>query len=101
MMQTTWDAQTQKPHTPEFFVERFREISETVQPLRDITPNGGAYQNEADTYEPNHIHSFWGYENYDRLLQIKKDVDPTNLMTCHNCVGADMDDSRLRCYPQI
>lgn len=101
MLQSTWDTDGQKPHTPEFFAERFREASELVSPLREITPNSGAYQNEADVYEPNHTDSFWGEKNYDRLLKIKKDVDPSNLITCHQCVGADSDDSRLSCYPQI
>ncbi|PKY02580.1 isoamyl alcohol oxidase [Aspergillus campestris IBT 28561] len=101
MLQSAWDTDSQKSHTPEFFVERFKEASELVSPLREITPNSGAYQNEADVYEPNHIDSFWGEKNYDRLLKIKKDVDPSNLITCHQCVGADSDDSRLGCYPQI
>lgn len=101
MLQSTWDTEDQESHTPEFLVERFREASGLVDPLREITPNGGAYQNEADTYEPDHIHSFWGQRNYDRLSKIKKDVDPSNLITCHQCVGADSDDDRLSCYPQI
>ncbi|OJD14025.1 hypothetical protein AJ78_05596 [Emergomyces pasteurianus Ep9510] len=101
VMQTAWDFDGQTEHPPEFFVERFRQASGMVKPLRDITPDGGAYQNEADAYEPNHIDSFWGRKNYDRLLRIKKEVDPNNLITCHQCVGADPNDSRLSCYPRI
>ncbi|KLJ08066.1 hypothetical protein EMPG_16486 [Blastomyces silverae] len=101
VMQKAWDVDGQNEHPPQFFVDRFREASAMVQPLRNITPDGGAYQNEADAYEPNHIESFWGRANYDRLLRIKKQVDPKNLLTCHHCVGADPNDSRLSCYPQI
>ena len=100
-MQSTWDVQDQQSHPPEFYEEHFRKASGLVQPLREITPDSGAYQNEADIYEPDHISSFWGQKNYDRLLKIKKEVDPNNLITCHNCVGAEPDDSRLRCYPQL
>ncbi|OAX79350.1 hypothetical protein ACJ72_06331 [Emergomyces africanus] len=101
VMQTAWDFDGQIEHPPEFFVDQYRKASAMVKPLRDITPDGGAYQNEADAYEPNHIDSFWGRKNYDRLLRIKKEVDPNNLITCHHCVGADPNDSRLSCYPQI
>ncbi|KAL3438151.1 hypothetical protein BDV09DRAFT_206043 [Aspergillus tetrazonus] len=72
-----------------------------INPLRDLTPNGGAYQNEADPFEPNPIDSFWGQENYDRLLQIKNDVDPLNLLTVHNGVGWDETDERYSCYPDV
>jgi len=30
---------------------------------------------------------YWGADNYARLLQIKRDVDPTSLFGCHHCVG--------------
>lgn len=101
ILQASWDVDGPKAHPPEFFAEKYRHISELVNPLRAITPDGGAYQNEADTYEPNHIHSFWGQDNYNRLLKIKKEVDPSNLITCHQCVGAESTDGRFACYPQI
>ncbi|QSS54216.1 FAD binding domain-containing protein [Histoplasma capsulatum var. duboisii H88] len=101
VMQTAWDVDGQTEHPPDFFVDRFRQASEMVQPLRNISPDGGAYQNEADAYEPNHIDSFWGRKNYDRLLKIKKKVDPKNILTCHHCVGANPNDSRLSCYPKL
>ncbi|KAK2794708.1 hypothetical protein FQN52_007478 [Onygenales sp. PD_12] len=99
--QSAWDREEQQPHPPEFFVERFTEASGMVAALREITPEGGAYQNECDTFEPDHIQSFWGEKNYNRLLAIKKEVDPKNLITCHHCVGADAEDGRLGCYPRI
>ena len=39
--------------------------TDLMQPLRDITPNSGAYWNESDMNEPNWEHTFWGEENYE------------------------------------
>ncbi|KAL4786088.1 hypothetical protein BJX76DRAFT_346522 [Aspergillus varians] len=74
---------------------------EIMNSLRDLTPSGVAYQNEADPFEPDPISSFWGKENYARLLQIKREVDPTNLLTVRNGVGWDEMDGRYSCYPDI
>lgn len=52
-------------------------------PLKDATPAGGAYNNEADVGEQNWQHSFWG-ENYPRLLDIKKKWDPTEVFYVHH-----------------
>ncbi|KAH6684650.1 hypothetical protein B0J14DRAFT_527517 [Halenospora varia] len=63
-----------------------------VKALRDLTPNMGAYVNEvcstipADPNEPDFQHAFWG-TNYERLLAIKKKLDPTDVLWCHPCVG--------------
>ena len=49
-------------------------------------------------YEPNHEQTFWG-PNYDRLLQIKKSVDPDNVMQVWQGVGWDGPQSkRFQCY---
>jgi hypothetical protein len=101
MLQETWDAKDREQHTPSFFADKFRAASQLVDPLRKITPESGAYVNEGDTYEPDHIHSFWGWDNYSRLLKIKADVDPSNLITCHQCVGWVPGDPRMGCYPEI
>jgi FAD/FMN-containing dehydrogenase len=55
--------------------------------LRDATPGGGAYVNEADYFEPDWQRSFWG-DNYGRLLDVKHKYDPDGLFTCHHCVGS-------------
>ena len=71
-----------------------------AQVLRDIAPSSGAYQNEADIFEPQPIEAFWGQDNYNRLIGIKKTLDPGNLLTCWNCIGWNAHDSRYSCYPK-
>ncbi|KAL4876180.1 hypothetical protein BJY04DRAFT_231890 [Aspergillus karnatakaensis] len=74
---------------------------EAMDPLRAFAPDSGAYINEADPWEPDYINSFWGQENYERLLRIQKEVDPENLLTVHRGVGWDENDERYRCYPDV
>ncbi|KAL4926697.1 FAD-binding oxidoreductase [Aspergillus undulatus] len=46
----------------------------------------------ADLWEPDYVGSFCGEENYERLLGIKRTVDPDNLL---------MGDGRFECYPDV
>jgi hypothetical protein len=62
--------------------------NEILGPLRDATPNGGSYGNEADISEPNWQKAFWG-DNYERLLRIKNQFDPTDLFYVHHGVGSE------------
>ncbi|KAK4124879.1 FAD-binding domain-containing protein [Parathielavia appendiculata] len=62
------------------------QIRMNVEGLRQLAPDMGAYVNEADYEEPNWQHEFWG-SNYKRLLQIKRKVDPDDVLWCHPCVG--------------
>jgi hypothetical protein len=55
----------------ELWQEKMVKASDKIQPLRDITPNSGAYLNEADYNEPNWQKTFFG-DNYDRLKSIKE-----------------------------
>ena len=57
-----------------------------VEALRVLAPGSGAYVNEADPYEPNFQQVFWG-DNYPRLLDIKRLVDPGDVFWCTPCVG--------------
>lgn len=66
-------------------------IEENLQPWRDITPateGGGSYLNEAAVDEPNWKEDFYG-EQYDRLLSIKKKVDPQNVFYATTGIGSD------------
>lgn len=67
--------------------------------LRAITPSSGAYINEADTFEPNPSTSFWGTTNYNKLVTLKKQFDPYNLLTNHQAIGWNSTDPRYSCYP--
>jgi len=48
----------------------------------------GAYVNEASKYQPDWQATFWG-ENYERLLKIKRAVDPDDVFWCVPCVGSE------------
>jgi FAD/FMN-containing dehydrogenase len=62
--------------------------TQVMAPLREVTPTGGAYGNEADVAEPDWQQSFWG-ANYPRLQQIKKKYDPGMLFYVHHGVGTE------------
>lgn len=57
-----------------------------LEPMKELTPGGGAYLNEAHYGEPHWEETFWG-ENYARLLEIKGRYDPTHIFDCWKCVG--------------
>ena len=79
----------------------FQKGHDVMQPLRELASDTGAYQNEADPFEPDPVGSYWGEENYQRLLAIKKEVDPGNLFTVHQGINWDPSDSRYSCYPSV
>ncbi|KAF1998465.1 FAD binding domain protein, partial [Amniculicola lignicola CBS 123094] len=56
--------------------------------LRQLSPNTGAYFNEADSYEPKWQESFFG-KHYARLRKIKEKYDPHNILWCMRCVGSE------------
>ena len=39
-------------------------------------------------YQEDWQQTFWG-ENYDRLLEIKRAIDPDDVLWCHPCVGSE------------
>ncbi|KAL8748997.1 MAG: hypothetical protein Q9184_006983 [Pyrenodesmia sp. 2 TL-2023] len=55
--------------------------------LRKWVPDTGTYLNEADVNEPDLPGAYWGDENYKRLLNIKRKVDPEGVFWCAPCVG--------------
>ncbi|WAR20986.1 ZEB1-like protein [Mya arenaria] len=52
----------------------------------------GMYLNEPRKDNPYWKEDFWGTENYEGLLLIKRRYDPDNFFTCHHCVGSDVMD---------
>ncbi len=61
-------------------------VSASIEPLKELTPGGGCYMNEGDWTEKNWQQTFFG-DNYDRLLAVKRQYDPTGLFNCWKCVG--------------
>jgi FAD/FMN-containing dehydrogenase len=57
-----------------------------LDPLKKLSPGGGAYFNEAHYGEPNWQQTFFG-ANYERLLEVKSRYDPTHIFDCYKCVG--------------
>ncbi|KAI3552786.1 FAD binding domain-containing protein [Colletotrichum abscissum] len=66
--------------------EAEKSIYDSVEGFRQLTPGGGSYLNEGLSYEEDWQHTFWG-TNYERLLKIKKTVDPDDVFWCQPCVG--------------
>jgi hypothetical protein len=70
--------------------DAFRFMTEQlVEPLRKLTPGGGAYMNEADSQAPHWKEDFFGV-NYGRLLGVKVKYDLKGLLKCNRCVGSDL-----------
>ncbi|KAM0251884.1 hypothetical protein ACHAQJ_007997 [Trichoderma viride] len=57
-----------------------------LDPLKALTPGGGAYFNEASLAEPEWQQTYFG-DNYSRLLHIKQTYDPDHIFDCWKCVG--------------
>lgn len=67
--------------------EGIRDFLNTAwQPMRDLTPESGSYIDEGMPYEKDWQHTFWG-SNYQRLLDIKRRLDPEDVLWCSPCVG--------------
>lgn len=65
------------------------KMTNSIMPqIEAVTPNSGAYMNEADFRQPRFEQEFFG-ENYKKLLSIKKKYDPTNLFWAIKAVGSD------------
>ncbi|PVI01494.1 hypothetical protein DM02DRAFT_524959 [Periconia macrospinosa] len=65
------------------------QLADTLsEDLYAVAPDMGCYVNEAHIHQPDYRKAFWG-ENYDKLLGIKRRVDPAGVFWCEMCVGAD------------
>jgi len=63
-------------------------VNRAMSFVKAATPGGGSYSNEGDYFEENWRQEFWG-SNYERLLAVKREVDPTNLFHVHHGVGSE------------
>ena len=64
-------------------------IEKAINQFQLDTPGSGAYFNQAEHHKKDWQESFWGMENYKKLLGIKLKWDPDHLFYCHNCVGSE------------
>ncbi|KAH7388921.1 FAD binding domain-containing protein [Cadophora sp. MPI-SDFR-AT-0126] len=60
-----------------------------MEKIRRVTPGGGAYMNEADLLEPEWQESFFGRENYEKLVGIKKNWDPWGVFWAPTTPGSE------------
>jgi FAD/FMN-containing dehydrogenase len=56
--------------------------------LKKLAPDAGAYVAESSFFQHDWQRAYWG-PNYDRLLAIKKQYDPTGLFFVHHGVGSE------------
>ncbi|HTS56189.1 MAG TPA: FAD-dependent oxidoreductase [Terriglobales bacterium] len=63
-------------------------VHRSMNELRAVASNGGAYVSESNFFESDFQHSYWGV-NYARLAEIKKKYDPEGLFFVHNGVGSE------------
>ncbi|KZP23499.1 FAD-binding domain-containing protein [Athelia psychrophila] len=79
-----------------------KAVHNAADVLRIYAPDGAAYPNEADIYEPNHVQTFWGAANAARLAVIKKEVDPLNFFQVWQGIGWDgAEDEKYKCYAEL
>ncbi|KAJ3496268.1 hypothetical protein NLG97_g2784 [Lecanicillium saksenae] len=60
-----------------------------LKALKDLAPGTGTYGNEADPWDPDWRHDWFGAENYKYLLSVKRKYDPDDIFWCWRCVGND------------
>ncbi|EPQ55138.1 FAD-binding domain-containing protein [Gloeophyllum trabeum ATCC 11539] len=77
----------------------YQSAYDQIQPLRELAPPplGGQYLNEPDMLEQNWQAAYWGDAHYARLLKIKKQVDPHDLLLVKKGVNSEGWDDELLC----
>jgi FAD/FMN-containing dehydrogenase len=63
-------------------------VRRSMNELRAVVSNRGAYVSESNFFESDFQHSYWS-ANYNRLAEIKKKYDPDGLFFVHNGVGSE------------
>lgn len=77
----------------------------TVQLEALAGPTAGSHFNEANPFMTGWQESYYGRENYEKLLKIKAKYDPENILTCWKCIGfqdkKDIASSRYHCQGKL
>jgi len=68
---------------------RDARVQQYLNLWREVSPDAGAYLNEGDPMEPGWQASFFGRENYGRLLDIKRARDPWGVFWAQTTVGSE------------
>lgn len=63
-----------------------KRLQDHMNAIREATPGGGSYLNEADLEEPDWQHALWG-SNYEKLVAVKKEWDPWGVVWASATVG--------------
>ncbi|KZV76446.1 FAD-binding domain-containing protein [Peniophora sp. CONT] len=92
---TTWNDST-SPSDVVALQERFTSLSVPVLAAATGEDDSGAYSNEADVREPDFQTTFFG-PNYQRLLSVKAQYDPQDLLIVRAGVGSERWDSAGMC----
>ncbi|KAH6009483.1 hypothetical protein HBI84_051170 [Parastagonospora nodorum] len=79
-------AEWEEPLTPDTLENVSSGFLDLLGPVKALTPDGGAYLNEASYAEPEWQQTFFG-DNYSRLLKIKEMYAPGHVFDCWKCVG--------------
>jgi FAD/FMN-containing dehydrogenase len=66
-----------------------QRIDRSMNELRAVTGETGAYVSESNYFEHGWQQSYWG-SNYPRLAEIKRKYDPDGLFIVHNGVGSEL-----------
>ncbi|KAI8178618.1 FAD-linked oxidoreductase [Colletotrichum sp. SAR 10_86] len=78
-------------------VDVVRQMQANTERQREVTPGGFSYMNEANPFMSEWEEVMFG-ENYGRLLEVKRMVDPDGLLSCWRCVGWTDEEARASCY---
>ena len=75
-----------EPLTSEELDETTTGFLNMLEPLKELSPGGDAYLNEAQYLEPDWQQTYFG-AFYERLLKVKQQYDPSHIFDCYKCVG--------------
>lgn len=66
--------------------QRAQGFLKLIDPLKRLSPGGGAYLNEAHYLESDWQQTYFG-SFYPKLLAVKRQYDPSHIFDCFKCVG--------------
>lgn len=70
-----------------------KKLNRYTRLLKEISPNTGTYVGEASMFNKDWREDYWGKENYERMLKVRKQrmskKEMFNLVPCVRCIGWD------------